>query len=37
LISGRIVRCGAYFADLEAPPSSDLPTEGSRRLRVVKK
>jgi|SRR5664279_351307 hypothetical protein len=31
-------RCGAYFADLDAPPAPpDLPTEGSRRLRMVKK
>ncbi|MGA2636114.1 hypothetical protein [Methylocella sp.] len=31
-------RCGAYFADLDVPqPPPDLPTEGSRRLRVVKK
>jgi hypothetical protein len=30
-------RCGAYFADLQhPPPPPDMPTEGSRRLRVVK-
>jgi hypothetical protein len=30
-------RCGAYFADLEWPPRPpDLPSEGQRRMRVVK-
>ena len=33
-----VERCGDYFADLDWPPMPpDLPTEGSRRLRVVKK
>jgi hypothetical protein len=30
-------RCGAYFVDLEFPaPAPDRPTEGMRRLRLVK-
>jgi len=30
-------RCGAYFLDLEFPaPPPDRPTEGMRRLRLVK-
>ena len=30
-------RCGAYFVDLEFPaPPPDRPTEGMRRLRLVK-
>jgi len=30
-------RCGAYFVDLEFPaPPPDRPTEGKRRLRLVK-
>ena len=30
-------RCGAYFADLDSPaPPPDRPTEGMRRLRLVK-
>jgi hypothetical protein len=30
-------RCGAYFVDLEFPaPPPDRPTEGIRRLRLVK-
>jgi hypothetical protein len=33
-----VERCGAYFADFDWPPKPpDLPTEGSSRLRVVKK
>ncbi len=30
-------RCGAFFIDLDLPPRPpDLPTEGQRRLRVIK-
>ncbi len=30
-------RCGAYFVDLDFPaPPPDRPTEGMRRLRLVK-
>ena len=32
-----VPRCGAYFVDLEFPaPPPDRPTEGMRRLRLVK-